>query len=467
MTTTTHHPIVRVLLGAAFTLILAPTSAQMLPDFSGLVEETKDSVVSIYSTKIVREKLRIDPFFAPFFGLPPDKLGERERRISGLGSGVILSSNGYIMTNAHVIEGAEDLQVELADDRKFEATVIGFDKLTDIAIVKIETDELLPIAKIGRSAEIKVGQWVIAIGSPFGLSHTVTAGIISAVARNLPTDVYVSFIQTDAPVNPGNSGGPLINMKGEVIGINSQIISQTGSYTGYSLAVPIDLAMEVQQRLRAEGMIQRGRLGVVFALVDEAARKTFGLPEEIKGGVVINEVIADSGAARAGIMVGDVIVKYDGKEITKHIDLPRLVADNKPDTIVEVELWRAGRIEKLAVTLGALAPPNLVQAPDAGGFETPLGMNLSDVPADLGQKLGLTGGVLFNGFVEKGTIKQDLRRLELGDIILAVVIDQRVIPVKSAAELRSRLRGIEHGYIGFRVKRGNNRPFFINVNLDS
>lgn len=336
-----------------------------LPDFSTLVEEIGPAIVNIRAISdggyanvqdggagIPKD----DPLHEFFrrFGAPE---GRREPT-QGVGSGLIVAADGYILTNAHVVQEATDVTVKLTDRREFKAKIVGADRRSDIAVLKIDARDL-PTVKIGDADRIRVGEWVAAIGSPFGLENSVTSGIVSAKSRTLPDSSYVPFIQTDVAVNPGSSGGPLINMRGEVIGINSQIYSRTGGYMGLSFAIPINVAKKVEKELVARGKVSRGKLGVGIQDVDQGLAKSFGLTEPT--GVIVNGVEPGGPAAQAGIQAGDIILKFAGKDVGRPNDLPALVADTQPGTKADVEVWRKGKRKTLKVTVGEL--PDDAMAP--------------------------------------------------------------------------------------------------------
>lgn len=331
--------------------------AKDLPDFTGLVEKEGKAVVNINTTISAQpqaEDSAVDPFAELLrrFGMVPRQQQQpRENQSRSLGSGFVIDSNGYILTNAHVIAQADEIKVTLSDKRELKAKVVGSDARTDVALLKIEATGL-PKVDIGDSTKLKVGEWVVAIGSPFGFSSTVTAGIVSAKGRELPDENFVPFIQTDAAVNPGNSGGPLFNLNGEVIGINSQIYSGTGGFMGISFAIPIDVAMSVAEQLKANGKVSRGRLGVSIQAVSDELAQNFGL-DKAKGALLAG-IEADSPAAHGGLKAGDIVLKYDGKTVATANDLPKLVTATKPDTNVKVQVWRDGATKELEVTVGEM-----------------------------------------------------------------------------------------------------------------
>jgi len=378
-TTKIRHTVSRLSLAVALGLGLgmgaSPVMAQtatppavVLPDFSQIVEKTEKSVVNIRTTESIPVRPAMggngDPYdlFRWFFGpdfMPPgpgngphrgNPPSQEERVVPrGVGSGFIISADGYILTNNHVIADAKDIFVTLVDGKEYKAKVIGADERTDVALIKVEAKDLPPLT-IGNPADLKKGQWVMAIGSPFGLDSTVTVGIVSAINRD--TGDYLPFIQTDVAVNPGNSGGPLLNLSGEVVGVNSQIVSRSGGFMGISLAIPIDEAMNVVEQLKTHGKVTRGRIGVQITDVSEDVAKALGLKDS-KGALVSN--VEDGGpAAKAGIRNGDVILSFDGKEIKQMSDLPRIVGAVQPGNKVNVEVWRKGKTLTLKTEVGEL-----------------------------------------------------------------------------------------------------------------
>ena len=342
---------------------LASTPAIALPNFRGIVEKYGPAVVNISVEGTVKSAAAPgqspfaqidpdDPFsdflrrFGPQFQVPP---GEQTKR--GQGSGFIVSADGIILTNAHVVEGADQVSVKLTDKREFKATVLGVDKPTDIAVLKIDATNL-PIVPLGDPAQTEVGDWVLAIGSPFGFENSVTAGIVSAKSRSLPDEGYVPVLQTDVAINPGNSGGPLLNMRGEVIGINSQIFSRSGGYQGLSFAIPINVAAQVKDQLLAHGKVTRGRLGVVIQEVNQALAESFGLDRA--QGALVSRVEDASPAAAAGLEVGDVILKFNGQPVSASAELPAKVAAIAPGTKARLEVWHKGEVRTLDVIVGEL-----------------------------------------------------------------------------------------------------------------
>lgn len=339
--------------------VSAASTIVALPNFTVLVKKEGPAVVNISTTqKIRREHLPFpaspgtkqdDPFYEFFRRFAPGEILPHEFRSQSLGSGFIISQDGYILTNAHVIDNADAVTVRLTDKREFKAKVVGADKRSDIALLKISAKDL-PVASIGDTSKLEVGEWVVAIGSPFGFTNSVSQGIVSAMGRSLPGENTTPFIQTDVPINPGNSGGPLFNLKGEVIGINSQIYSRSGGYMGLSFAIPIDLAIKVKNELLKHGTVKRGWLGVTIQDVGPEHARSFGLTKA--GGVLITTVGKDTPAARSNLEIGDIILKFNGKELADADDLARTVADAAPGSIARLSVWRRGAAKEVVVTLG-------------------------------------------------------------------------------------------------------------------
>jgi serine protease Do len=339
-------------------------SARNLPDFTHMVEQYGPAVVNISTKQRKSLMQRIPPqyripdlpedsplndLFRHFFGDPPGGMPEHDAQ--SLGSGFIISADGYLLTNHHVVDGADEIMVRLTDHRELVAEVIGSDPRSDIALLKIEADNL-PVVKITREKSVKVGEWVLAIGSPFGFDHSATAGIISAKGRSLPSENYVPFIQTDVAINPGNSGGPLFNLDGEVIGVNSQIYSRTGGFMGLSFAIPIDVAMTVADQLKAKGYVTRGWLGVLVQDINRELAESFGLSRPY--GALVAQVQPESPAAKGGLQAGDVILTFNGKEVTDSAALPPMVGASPVDLPAKVGILRQGKQQTLEVVIGEL-----------------------------------------------------------------------------------------------------------------
>ena len=422
-----------VLAAAASWPLQGAAQAVQLPDFTELVERVSPSVVNIRTTErraSAGSPHELDPNIEEFFrrfGIPmpnrPDpRRGPRgdddEPRQRGVGSGFILSGDGFIMTNAHVVEGAEEVIVTLTDKRELKARIIGADKRTDVAVVKVDATGL-PFVKIGDVNRLKVGEWVMAIGSPFGLENTVTAGIVSAKQRD--TGDYLPFIQTDAAINPGNSGGPLLNLRGEVVGINSQIYSRSGGFMGISFAIPIDEAQRVAEQLRATGRVVRGRIGVTIAPVTKEVAESIGLGAA--RGALVQNVEKDGPAEKAGVEAGDIITKVDGKAVDKSGDLPRIVGSTKPGAKAALQVFRRGSIKELSVTVAEFEPeqrPQRRAGAQPGQPPQPtksmLGITASDLSDAQKRELRVRGGVRVEA-AEGAAARAGLRE---GDIVLAL-----------------------------------------------
>ncbi|MES2000504.1 MAG: Do family serine endopeptidase, partial [Pseudomonadota bacterium] len=366
------------------------------------------------------------------------------------GSGFVISPDGYIMTNAHVVDGADEVTVKLTDRREFRAKVIGSDDASDVALIKINATNL-PTVTIGNPQTLKVGEWVIAIGSPFGFENSVTAGIVSAKGRSLPDGNYVPFIQTDVAINPGNSGGPLFNMQGQVVGINSQILSGSGGYMGVSFAIPIDVAMKVADQLKLTGKVSRGRLGVVIQDMNAGNADAFGLPKPT--GALVSEVDKGGPADKAGVLAGDVVLKFDGKPIDRSTDLPQLVAATKPGTQVSMEVWRNRAVKLINVTVGKLADEKPVKGKLGSASKAPnkLGMVLSDLTDAQRSALGSDQGVL----VESAQGEAARAGVQAGDLILAL----SNTPVKNVAQFNQLLAHATGKSVALLVKRGTDTVF--------
>lgn len=425
----------------------SPAHAQerhVLPDFSDLVERVGPAVVNIRTTqRVSNDPSRSYPFpfpegldesdpfyefFRRFFPprTPRDESGPRSPRAEpdeemprGVGSGFIISADGYILTNHHVVDKADEIYVTLTDKRELRGKLIGSDRRTDVALVKVEANHL-PFMTIGDSDRLRVGEWVLAIGSPFGLDNTVTAGIVSAKSRD--TGDYLPFIQTDVAVNPGNSGGPLINLAGEVVGINSQIYSRTGGFMGISFAIPIDEVMRVVEQLRTTGRVVRGRIGVAISDVTRDVAGPLGL--ERPEGALVRSVEQGGPADKAGLEVGDIILTYRGTAIGRSSDLPRLVGATRPDTRVPVEVWRRGQKKRFHVTVGELEPEAAAGAGDGAAAEPGqralsvdvLGLAVSDLSRSQREQLRVRGGVVVET-AEGPAARAGIRE---GDILLSL-----------------------------------------------
>ncbi len=425
------------IVAASAVLPVSPAWAQAraLPDFTDLVEQVGPSVVNIRTSEKVKAAAAggVDEQMLEFFrrfGIPVPPNMPRAPRADrnqpqpdedqprGVGSGFILTADGFVMTNAHVVEGADEVIVTLTDKREFKARIIGSDKRSDVAVVKIEATGL-PAVKIGDINRLKVGEWVMAIGSPFGLENTVTAGIVSAKQRD--TGDYLPFIQTDVAINPGNSGGPLINMRGEVVGINSQIYSRSGGFQGISFAIPIDEAARVSDQLRSTGKVTRGRIGVQIEQVSKEVAESIGLGKP--QGALVRGVESGAPAEKAGVEAGDIIIRFDGKQIEKSSDLPRIVGNVKPGTRAVVTVFRRGASKDLSVVIAeveAEKPVRKTSAPEAkppvAGPAQVLGLSVSELSDAQKKELKLKGGVKVDS-AEGAAARAGLRE---GDVIVAV-----------------------------------------------
>ena len=402
-----------------------PVYAKALPDFTSLVEKEGAEVVNISTTQNIRKAQEIpnilggeDPFSDFLHRFTPQLPQDQESQ--SLGSGFIISADGYIMTNAHVVDSADKVTVRLTDRREFRAKVIGVDKRTDVALLKIEATGL-PKITTGDVNKLKVGEWVAAIGSPFGFDNSVTVGIVSAKGRSLPQDNFVPFIQTDVAINPGNSGGPLFNLNGEVVGINSQIYTRTGGSMGLSFAIPIDVAMQVADQLRISGKVTRGRIGLSIQELTTELAESFGLgkPE----GALVSSVEKNAPADKAGIEVSDVILKFDGKPVSRSSDLPRIVAGTQPGNKVVVELWRKGAAKPVTVVVAEIPEEAKLAHVDKKPIEeltetiARLGITVNELSSAQQQELQVSGGLLVESI--KGSAARSAG-LHQGDVLLAI-----------------------------------------------
>ncbi len=447
--------------------------ARELPDFTRLVEEQGNAVVNISTTQAVRrpapgavpqvpgiedeEMLEFFRRFIPRQPGPGQGPGARPESRS-LGSGFIISADGYILTNAHVVEGADEINVKLTDKRDFKAKVIGADKRTDVALIKIEGSGL-PVVKFGDPNKLKVGEWVVAIGSPFGFENTVTAGIVSAKGRSLPQENFVHFIQTAVDINPGNSGGPLFNLRGEVVGVNSQIYSRTGGFMGLSFAIPADVALDIQKQLREKGRVARGRIGVVIQEVTRDLATSFGLDRP--RGALVNSVEKGSPADKAGVEATDIIIGYDGKPVESSSDLPRMVGSTRPGAHATLEVWRKGQTRKLNVTVGELQEDRIASRetprpkPQAEAPANRLGIVVAELSAEQKSQMKLQGGLVVTEV--RPDAKAEVRK---GDVLLTVVHKGQHTELKSVEQFNRLLAGLDkNAVITLQVRRGESMAF--------
>src|SRR5437764_6127590 len=454
---------------------LAAQAQRDLPDFTRLVEDQGNAVVNISTTQAVRraaglpqvpgmEDEEVLEFFRRFIPRQPGPgQGGPERsprpESRSLGSGFVISQDGYVLTNAHVVEGADEITVKFTDKREFKAKVIRADKRTDIALLKIETTAPLPAVRFGDPAKLKVGEWVVAIGSPFGFENTVTAGIVSAKGRSLPQENFVPFIQTDVAINPGNSGGPLFNMRGEVVGINSQIYSRTGGFMGLSFAIPADVALDVQKQLKEKGRVARGRIGVVIQEVTRDLATSFRLDKP--RGALVNSVEKGSPADKAGIEATDIIVSFDGKPVDSSSDLPRIVGSTRPGAHATLEVWRKGATKKLTLTVGELQEERVaaVDKPrpqkSAEAQANRLGIVVAELSAEQKKERQLSSGLVVTDV--RPDARADVRK---GDILLTFVHKGQQTELKSVEQFNKLLASLDkNAVITLQVKRGESTAF--------
>ena len=417
--------------GLSLALPTVATAAPLtgLQDFSALVEKEGGAVVNISTRQTIHqntspfpEELNNDPFFEFFRRFAPPRQ-QREFQANSLGSGFIISNDGYVLTNAHVVAKADEITVTLIDKREFKARLIGSDARTDVALLKINASGL-PTVKLGTPSTLKVGQWVIAIGSPFGFENSVTAGIVSAKGRRLPDESYVPFIQTDVAVNPGNSGGPLFDMNGQVVGINSQIYSRSGGFMGLSFAIPIDVAMQVADELKSKGRVTRGRIGVTIQDLSRELAVSFGLSAPT--GALINGVESGGPAERAGLRTGDIILKLNGQSLSSSVDLPRMIGSIRPGTPVQLEIWRNRNSQMLTVT-----PDEMREVPEGKLAQRSANKSKDEAPAQSLARLGVRVAELSPAQLRESNLKFGLLVRQLtpaasraglatGDVIVGV-----------------------------------------------
>ncbi|MCW9025590.1 MAG: DegQ family serine endoprotease [Gammaproteobacteria bacterium] len=465
----------KVLFSAILILVSLNTQARELPDFTELVEENSAAVVNISTTQKVKAPHKLphgfkmpeipenSPFgdlFRHFFG--EEGNGEQEEfKGQSLGSGFIIDTDGYVVTNYHVVKEADEIIVKLSDRRELKAEVLGYDERSDLALLKIEAKNL-PVVKLGKSSELKVGEWAMAIGSPFGFDHSVSVGVISAIGRNLPSENYVPFIQTDVAINPGNSGGPLFNLDGEVIGINSQIYSRTGGFMGLSFAIPVDVALDVISQLKEKGKVARGWLGILIQDINRELAESFGMKKP-KGAVVLR-VLPDSPAAKAGFKVGDVVVEFNGKEINRSSDLPLAVGRAPIGAKARVELIREGKSKSLYVVIDELpsseelADSDTEQKPELGNVSL-LGLTVANLSKEQREELDLDDRGLLVRDVEAGPARN--AGIRHGDIVL--MIDGK--NVKDIQAFKQIVRNLDKGKSTPVLIHRGNAPVFLALKI--
>jgi serine protease Do len=464
----------RILPGYFLALILAALvsapgvqARQKLPGFTDLIKECSPAVVNISTTQKARtgmpqlpeglempdlpEGSPLGELFKYFFDQEHGNHGSRE--VMSLGSGFIISPDGYILTNYHVVNNADEIIVRLNDRRELPAKVVGSDKRSDVALVKIDANDL-PVAKIGSSADLEVGEWVLAIGSPFGFDHSATAGIVSAKGRSLPSENYVPFIQTDVAINPGNSGGPLFNQDGEVVGMNSQIYSRTGGYMGLSFAIPIEVAMDVADQLKTTGHVSRGWLGVLIQDINKDLAESFGMSQP--HGALVAKVLPDSPAKAAGIRVGDVIVSFNGKDIQESAALPPIVGSSKVGKEIPVGIIRNRKQIEIDVKLGELpeeGPAATARAKTSVERTSRLGLSVTDLSDEQKQELEIEEGVLVQQVVEGAAARAGISQ---GDVILSINNQ----PVRNARQFDKLVNALPAGKsVAVLVQRDGNPTF--------
>jgi len=436
----------------------------VLPDFSTMVQRYGPAVVNIQVVEKVPASYNGDdsddndddngqgsqnPWantpFAPFFRNFPQQ--QPQVPVRGEGSGFIVSADGLILTNAHVVNGAKEVTVRLTDRREYQAKVVGVDTNSDIAVIRINAKDL-PTVKVGDSRNIRVGEWVLAIGAPFGFANSATAGIVSALGRTLPDSGYVPFIQTDVPINPGNSGGPLFNMRGEVVGINSQIYSRSGGYQGVSFSIPIDVALKVSHQLETTGHVSRGKLGVVIQPVNQALADSFGLPRP--EGALVSSVEKGGPADRAGIQTGDVILKLNNTPVNTSDELPADIAEMAPGSNANLQIWRKGGTQNIEVKLGSMQEKRTAFNSQSSHNGGKLGLAVRPLTPDEQHQANTRGGLL----VERASGPAAEAGLQQGDIVLSANGNK----VASAEDLRSAVEKSK-GHIALLVQRGDSQLF--------
>jgi serine protease Do len=460
-------PFARFLAATCFAVFCAAATGQgrELPDFTRLVDDAGAAVVNIAASKAARrpaalpglEDEEAQEFLRRFIPRQQPAPGQRESR--SVGSGFIVSSDGYILTNAHVVDDAEEIVVRFTDKREYKARVIGADKLTDVAVLKIDASGLAAV-RFGDPNRLKVGEWVVAIGAPFGYENSVTAGIVSAKGRSLPQENFVPFIQTDVAINPGNSGGPLFNMRGEVVGINSQIYSRTGGFMGLSFAIPIDVALDIQKQLRDRGRVARGRIGVLIQDVTRDLATSFGLDRA--RGALVTSVEKGSPAERAGVESTDIILGFGGKPVEAVNDLLRLVASSRPGTQSGIEVWRKGTRKEMAITLEERPEDRVAAARETPRPAKPaavaanrLGIVVAEISAEQKRDLKVGGGLVVT------EVRPDARaEVRKGDVILTLVHKGQHTELKTVEQFNRVLAGLDKGaVITLQVRRGDSVAF--------
>ncbi len=427
----------------------AGVATRALPDFSSIVKRVGPAVVNVSVVQSPGQGMVRGPDdeFLRRFGIPFGPQSRGEQVVRGIGSGFIIKSDGLILTNAHVVANASEVTVRLTDKREFRAKVLGADKDTDVAVLKIDAKDL-PTVRIGDADKAEVGQWVLAIGSPFGFENSVSAGVISARSRSIPGEGYIPFLQTDVAVNPGNSGGPLFDLAGEVIGINSQIYSGSGGYMGISFAIPINVAMKVGQQLATTGKVTRGRLGIAIQDVNAQLARSFGLPKPT--GALVSSIERDGPAGKSDLRPGDVILALNGQEVSGSGDLPPRVADIRPGGTAKLKVWRDGKEREIDVTVGETKSEATASATQGGGDRSRLGLSVRPLTPEEQRQADVQGGVL----VENASGPAARAGLQPGDVVLAV----NGRPVRNVEQLRDLVKDAKDE-VALLVQRGDARIF--------
>jgi serine protease Do len=462
--------ITSVLMGLALAVFSVRTAAGAAPsDFADLAEKLSPTVVNVYTTQTVEvssslhqfipEDMEIPEPFRRFFGLPDAPGGQapkQEMKRTSLGSGVIVTADGYILTNNHVVEDADEIHVTLFTFEEYEATVIGRDPKSDVALIKIEPKTDLPFATFGNSDQLRVGEWVLAIGNPFGLQQTVTAGIVSAKGRSINNESYGNFIQTDASINPGNSGGPLFNLKGEMVGVNTAIFSRTGGNIGIGFAIPVNMAKNVFAQLKEHGKVTRGWLGVMIQQVTHDLAENFNLDRPI--GALVGQVVPDSPAEKAGIKAGDVIISYSGKEISQMSMLPAMVASTNVGEKAELVLIRDGKKQNITVEIGRMEDEEAILAGTETGTSKKLGITVQEITPKIAESLGIeeVHGLIVNN-VDSGSAAAEAGIMR-GDILLEINRER----VDNIADYKKSLQAAEEKKsILLLIERDHNTRFVV------
>ena len=459
-----------VLLGLALTLFSTRTARGATPpDFADLAEKLSPTVVNIYTTQTIQVSSSPHQFFFPdemeipepfrrFFGIPdmPEQAPKREMKRTSLGSGVIVTGDGYILTNNHVVEDADEINVTLTNFEEYKATIVGRDPKSDVALIKIEPKADLPYVTFGDSDKLRVGEWVLAIGNPFGLQKTVTAGIVSAKGRSINNESYGNFIQTDASINPGNSGGPLFNLNGEMVGVNTAIFSRSGGNIGIGFAIPVNMAKNVFAQLKEHGKVTRGWLGVMIQQVTPELAQNFGLDRPI--GALVGQVVADSPAEKAGLKAGDVIIEYNGKEVSQMSMLPAMVANTNVGEKAKLVLIRDGKKQNITVEIGKLEDEEPVVAGTETGTSKKLGITVQELTPKLAESLGMeeTQGLIITD-INAGSAAAEAG-IQRGDIILEINREK----VESVAQYKKALQAAqEKNTILLLIKRDQHTRFVV------